>query len=232
MRWRRFAPVVLSLGVGAFLGMPALAQEETKKEEPKAEAAPAEAAKAAEAPKPAEAAKPAAAAPSQEEAMAAWTAYMTPGKEHEALAKECGTWTVKAKSWTAPGATPEETEGTSEMKMVLGGRYQMQTHEGTMMGQPFSGIGYTAYDNYKKKYVATWMDTAMTGILKMEGNYDKTGKVMTMWGLMDDPVLKKAVTVKAVSRHVDDDTTKFEMFMPAANGKIFKSLEMTYTRKK
>lgn len=228
MRWRRFAPAVLSLGVGAFLGAPALSQEEAKKEEPpKSESAP------AEAPKPAEAAKPAApGAPSQEEAMAAWTAYMTPGKEHEALAKAVGSWTTKTKSWMEPGAPPEETDGTSEMKMILGGRYLEQTFEGTMMGKPFSGLGYTAYDNYKKKYVLTWMDSAMTGILKMEGTYDKTGKVLTSWGLMDDPILKKAVTIKSVMRHVDDDTTKFEMYMPAANGKIFKSLEMTYTRKK
>ena len=38
-----------------------------------------------------------------------------------------------------------------------------------MMGQPFSGVGIDGYDNLRKKYVTTWIDTMGTGIFSMEG---------------------------------------------------------------
>ncbi len=181
--------------------------------------------------KPAPAAKTKA-GPSEEEAMKAWMAYATPGEPHQRLAKGEGTWAVKVKSWMNPSKPPEETEGTSVAKMVLGGRYLEEQYEGTMMGQPFSGMGTTGYDNYKKKYVATWIDSAATGIMTTTGTFDRSGKVMTSWGTMDDPVGKKTVKVKMVGTWVDDDTHQFEMWNPSPDGKMHKSLEMVYTRKK
>jgi hypothetical protein len=41
---------------------------------------------------------------------------------------------------------------------VLGGRFVEQRYAGNFMGQPFSGLGYTGYDNYRKKYIGSWMD--------------------------------------------------------------------------
>ena len=187
--------------------------------------------------KPAPAAKAAApakkaAAPSEEEMMKAWQAYMTPGENHKNLASFEGTWATKVKVWMDPSKPPDETEGTVVSKMVLGGRYLEDRYEGTMMGQPFSGIGYTGYDNYKKKFVSNWLDTGGTGIMTMAGSYDKSGKVMTSWGTMDDPIMKKTVKVKSVTTIVDDDTHRFEMWNTGPGGKMVKSMEMVYTRKK
>lgn len=176
-------------------------------------------------------AKPAAGAPSPEE-MKAWTAFMTPGKEHAFLAKSAGSWTAKVKSWMDPSQPPEETEGTMETKVVLGGRYIEDKYEGNMFGQPFSGIGVTGFDNFKKKYVSTWIDSAGTGILMMTGSLDKSGKVLTMTGTMDDLMTGKPMKFRSVSTHVDDDHHRFEMWMPGRDGKMFKSLEMEYARKK
>lgn len=176
--------------------------------------------------------KKAKAGPSEEEAMKAWMANGTPGEPHKLLAKGEGTWTVKVKSWMDPSKPPEETDGTSVAKMVFGGRYLEEHFEGTAMGQPFSGMGTTGYDNYKKKYVATWIDSMSTGIMTTIGTFDKSGKVMTSWGTMDDPVAKKTVKTKMIGTWVDDDSHKFEMWSPGPGGKMHKALEMTYTRKK
>ena len=118
------------------------------------------------------AAKPAAAM-SQDEMMKAWMAFATPGAPHKALEMTAGSWDVKTKMWMAPGAPPQETAGTSENKMILGGRYLEQRYEGAMMGQPFSGIGVTGFDNYKKKFVSTWIDSMGTGIMSMAGTANK-----------------------------------------------------------
>ena len=177
--------------------------------------------------------KPASAqAAAAEEAMKAWAAYATPGEAHARLAKLEGTWTVKTKSWMDPSQPPEETTGSCEFRMVLGGRYLEQRFQGTAMGQPFSGIGYTGFDNVKKKYEAYWIDSLGTGMLVMTGSLDKGGKKTVYTGSMLDPTNGKKVAIKSVDTEVDADTLLFEMWMSGPDGKMAKSMEMTYTRKK
>ncbi len=181
--------------------------------------------------KPAAAAKPAAAM-SQDEMMKAWAAFATPGAPHKALEMTAGSWDVKTKMWMAPGAPPQETAGTSENKMILGGRFLEQRYEGTMMGQPFSGIGTVGFDNYKKKFVSTWVDSMGTGITSMTGTADKTGKVITSWGTMDDPAEKRTMKAKTVVTIVDADHHTYESWHALRDGKMTKDLEIHYTRKK
>jgi hypothetical protein len=184
--------------------------------------------------KPNVAPKPAApaGAPNQDEMMKAWTAFATPGAPHKALEAFVGNWDVKSKFWMAPGAPPTESGGTSENKMILGGRYLEQRYEGTMMGGPFSGIGVTAFDNYKKKFVATWIDSMGTGIMVTSGTFDKAGKVITSLGTMDDPAEKRTVKVKTAVTLVDADHHTYESWSSGPDGKMVKSLEIHFMRKK
>ena len=106
----------------------------------------------------------------------------TPGEPHKLFASLAGSWTTKTKEWMEPGKPPTESTGSAEMKMVLDGRFLQQEFTGQMMGQPFSGIGIDAYDNLRKKYVTTWMDTMGTGIFMMEGTASADGKTITLKG--------------------------------------------------
>ncbi|MGZ6988217.1 MAG: DUF1579 family protein, partial [Thermoanaerobaculia bacterium] len=151
--------------------------------------------------KPKAAAKPAApaGAPSQEEMMKAWMAVATPGEAHKKLEPVVGSFTVATKMWMDPSKPAEESAGTSENKWVLGGRFVEQRVEGTAMGQPFSGVGYTGYDNYKKKYVGSWMDSMGTMIMNSTGTADPSGKKFTSWSTIDDVMTKKTVKVKSTA---------------------------------
>jgi Protein of unknown function (DUF1579) len=156
--------------------------------------------------------------------------YSTPGVEHKKLESFVGTWDTTAKMWMDPSAPPQESKGTSENKMALGGRFLEQRFEGTFMGQPFSGVGYTGYDIYKKQYVGTWMDTMGTQIMSSTGTADASGK-MTFTGTVDDPMTNK-MDFKETITVVDTDHHLFEMWMPGPDGKMFKTLEITYTKRK
>ena len=171
-------------------------------------------------------------APGPEETAKAWSAFAAPGERHARLAKLAGKWTTKTKSWTEPGKPPEETTGSCDFRMVLGGRYLEQRFEGSMMGQPFSGIGYTGYDNVKRKYEAYWIDTAGTGMLVMTGSRDKSGRKTVYTGSMIDPASGKPVAIRSVDTEVDADNLLFEMWTSGPDGKLSKSMEMSYTRKK
>jgi hypothetical protein len=173
--------------------------------------------------------KPAAA---QDEAamMEAWKAYMTPSEGHKKMEPMIGSWTAKTTSWMAPGAPPMESMGEASMKWILGGRYVQQDFKSTFMNQPFEGIGIFAFDNATKQYVSSWIDSMSTGLMLMKGKEDAKGKLVQT-GAFDDFMTKKPVKMKSAVTWKDADTMLFEMWSEA-EGKMFKSMEIVYSRKK
>lgn len=154
----------------------------------------------------------------------------TPGDAHKTLNAFAGTWNAKVTSWMAPGADPMVMEGTSESRWVMGGRYLEERFNGTFMGMPFEGLGYTGYDNVKNQYWGTWMDNMSTGMMMLTGGYD--GKAWSFSGTMPDPMTGKdsAITSKMVITDADHHT--MEMWAPAPDGKNYKMMEIAYSRKK
>lgn len=175
---------------------------------------------------------PAAGAMDEKAMMEAWAKFSTPGAEHKQMAASVGTWDTSVKSWMDPGKPPMESKGTAENRLILGGRFLEQRFTGTMMDQPFEGLGYTGYDNYKKKYVTTWMDSMGTGILTGLGTGDPSGKTITFTGEMDDPMQGKTMPYKNMITVIDNDTQHFEMWCPGPDGKMAKMMEIHYMRKK
>jgi hypothetical protein len=168
----------------------------------------------------------------QKAAMEAWAKFATPAEGHKPLAGMVGTWDAEVTSWMDPGQPPTKSKGTSENRMVLGGRWVESKFTGDMMGQPFEGLGYTGYDNYKKKYIGTWQDNMSTAIMLSEGTLDAAGKVMTSTSTMDDPMTGRKADIKMTTTIVDPDHHVFEMWGPGPDGKVAKQMEIKYTRRK
>ncbi len=167
----------------------------------------------------------------QQAAMDAWMKVATPGQQHKMLERLAGNYSVSVTQWEKPGATPAKSTGSSESRMVLGGRFVHDSFKGEFMGMPFEGIGYTGYDNHKKTYVSVWMDNFGTMMMTMTGTCDAAGTTCEFKGDMDDIMLKKTVTMRSVTKVVDARTHTFEMYYPGPDGKEFKMMEMVYTRK-
>jgi hypothetical protein len=153
----------------------------------------------------------------------------TPGAPHKMLASLAGTWIAKSKAGMETGKIIEDT-GISEQKMVLGGRFLQQEFTGEMMGSPFTGIGYTGYDNHREKYISTWMDSMGTAILFFEGAAGADGKTITQECSYDDPV-KGPMKWRSITRIVNDNSNVFEMYGIDKSDKQEKMMEITYTRK-
>ena len=162
-------------------------------------------------------------------AMEAMEKAGTPGDAHKKLEAVVGTFDVKVKMWMDPSTPPEESTGTSENTWVLGNRFVQMKYQGTMMGKPFSGLGYTGYDNVTKKYVGTWMDDMSTGMMVSKGSM--SGNVMTSTATASDAMTGKVATFTEKVTVTDNDHHTMEMWGPAPNGKNYKMMEITYTRK-
>ncbi len=163
--------------------------------------------------------------------MKVYTKLATPGAPHKRLASMAGSWSTKTTAWMEPDKPPVEGTGTCEQKMLLGGRYLEQTYTGEMMGNTFTGINVIGYDNYTKKYVSTWIDTMSTGIYYFEGTASANGKSITQRSSYVDPV-RGPMVWRSVSRMVDANTIKYEMYITPKRGKEEKMMEMTLTRKR
>ena len=162
--------------------------------------------------------------------MEAYQKLATPGEPHKLFATLTGSWTTATKEWMEPGKPPMESTGSVDMKMLLEGRFLQQEFSGNMMGQPYSGIGLSGYDNLRKRYVSTWIDSMGTGIFMMEGTASADGKTITLKG--QHPELGGGqMSHRAVWKIVDANTQTFEMYGAHGHGKETKMMEITYTRK-
>ncbi len=179
--------------------------------------------------KPKAATKP---APDEKAQMEAMMRASTPGENHKKLEAFVGTFDAKVRLWDKPGAPPQESTGTSEGKMILGGRYVQEDFQGTFMGQPFAGTGLTGYDNVQKKFVSSWADTMGTGIMMSMGTADASGNTLDMSGSSPDPMSGKMMTLRQKMTIADNDHHTFEMWAPGPDGKSFKMMEIDYTRRK
>jgi hypothetical protein len=172
--------------------------------------------------------------PSQEEMTKRWQDSMTPGDSHKALESFVGSWTTQSSVWMdGPEKPPSVSPGTAEVKWVLGGRFLQMEMTGEMMGMPMNGIGFTGYDNFKKKYINFWIDNTATAMFTSEGTVSKDGKVFTYLGKMDDPVTQeKNKPVKYIQTIVGSDKHIFEIHDMSIKGGKTKVVEMVYERKK
>lgn len=170
--------------------------------------------------------------PEEMEMMQKWMAYAMPGPEHAILAKKAGTWDHHVKWWMDPNGEPAESRGSSEHKMIMGGRYLVDRNTGDTPFGPFEGMGCTGYDNLKKKYVTTWIDNMGTGIMFSEGTYDPETETLTFTGESPDIMNGGFKTVRTVERWTGEDTWVMEMYEVNPDGTEFMAMQVTCTRRK
>jgi len=160
----------------------------------------------------------------------AWMDFMTPGEEHNMMARDNGKWEEEITFYMAPGAPPTTAKATCTNEMILGNRYQRSVHTGEMMGMPFEGISTMGYDKGRKVFVNTWIDNMGTGVMYSEGKYDPAKKMIELKGTHTDPSTGKSVPFRETMRWIDSNTQEMEMFMQGPDGKEFKSMVIKFKR--
>ncbi|HET6202340.1 MAG TPA: DUF1579 domain-containing protein [Planctomycetota bacterium] len=168
---------------------------------------------------------------SMDDMMAAWKKAGAVNENHRLLEPLAGEWTETTKMYMDPSAPPMESTGTYSGRMIFGGRFLAMEHRGKMMEEPMEGRMTLGYDNLKKRYVSTWIDSMSTGIYVSEGTYDAGTKTLTLTGEMDDPMTGGKTKYRGVWRVGEKDRTYFEWY-DTREGKETKSWETVYTRKK
>ncbi len=114
------------------------------------------------------------------EDMQAMMAAGTPGKMHERLAQDVGTWRCKTTMWMAPDTEPMTSDGTTTITPLLDGRFTQFVMDGEMPGiGPYHGFGIYGYDNVSEQFVSTWIYNHGTGMMNGVGALSDDGKTLT-----------------------------------------------------
>ncbi len=151
-----------------------------------------------------------------------------PGEFHELLKPYAGKWEVSA--IFGPPEAQQSSRGHATNKWVLGDRFLMQEFGGKMMGQQFSGIGYTGYDNTSRQYQSVWMDSMSSAMFVITGEASEDGKTITMTGQAMNPMTRQLQNYRHVQKLVSNDQYIYEMYEPGPDGEMMKTATLTYTR--
>lgn len=163
--------------------------------------------------------------------MAEMMKMAAPGPEHKLLDGMVGNWKTVSKAWMGPGE-PQVTEGTAKYESILGGRFVISRHTGSMMNMPFEGFGITGYDRMTKKYEGYWMDNMGTMIYPMpNGVWDDAAKTLTFNVEWPDPMAGGKAPYTLVTKYNGNDNMVFTI-STMREGKSAPMMEVTYTRVK
>jgi hypothetical protein len=161
--------------------------------------------------------------------MAAMMELGKPGENHQIFTNIVGNWSYAGKWWVNPQSPPMEFSGTTVCKSVMGGRYFISNHNGSMTGMEYQGMAIEGYDNAKKKYVSSWIDNMGTGIENLEGTYDPATKTLTYAGSYEAmPGMNVVMHEKLNIADADHHTLAIFSNVGGAEVKI---MEIVYTRK-
>ena len=175
--------------------------------------------------------KPSGTEPDEAEMMAKMMELAKPGEPHKLLAGRVGTWAYTVKMSMPPGSPLADAgQGTAVRTALMDGRYFSFDVSGKMGGMDFKGMSLEGYDNVKKKYLATWIDSMGTSIVLSEGSYDPATKSFTYAFEMEAlPGMK--MKARQVVTLVDADHERMEWY-EMHGGQEAKTMEIDYTRQK
>lgn len=154
-----------------------------------------------------------------------------PSPEHKVLEMETGTWDGNIKMWM-PGAGEEPVRSTgTEVCHTVGPFWVVTDLDYEAFGRKLGGHGTFGYDPGNGKYRGFWMGVDSPYPLMMTGEFDENTNTMT-WAFTGKDPTGNPLSGKVITTFKGDNKKHFQLFMDIGQDKLFKIMEIDYTRKK
>lgn len=142
-------------------------------------------------------------------------------KYHKLLARDAGTWDAVVRIWPGPNVAPIVSKATETGRILGSGLWLISDVTGQMLGKKYSGHLVLGYDEKKKRYVGTWVNTMSTGIVELEGTWNEKEKRRTLWFTMICPITRKPCRARLVTFYpaAGKRTVLVELPEPGTKGK-------------
>jgi hypothetical protein len=168
--------------------------------------------------------------PRLEDTIARYRTATGPGTEHRSLEPLVGSWSLET-TWRVAGQEPVRAKGTSENRLVLGGRFllcEASSGEGDARIEAMSVYGF---DARRKQFFAVMLDNLHTYPLQPTGNYEPATRSFVFSGKERDEVTGAAFAYRLLLRVESADRHTVELFVDVPGGVPLKVLDAVYTRR-
>lgn len=152
------------------------------------------------------------------------------GEEHEFLAQMVGDWAVETEMSMGPGTEMVSGTATASFRKALGGKLIVESFKGDFQGMAFEGMALMGYSNLDERHFSTWYDSMTTWGFHSKGNRNDEG-VLHLSGKNKDMMTPNGRPYRMTMEMVGNNKMLFDMYDTGPDGKEFKTLHMTYTRK-
>ena len=166
--------------------------------------------------------------------IAAYMQLAKPGPEHKQLESLVGTWDEEIKFWMEPGKPPMTFKGSSQNRMILGGRFLLCEGKGGTGSMAFENMTIMGFDRRSNKFTTIGFDSEGTYYVAAAGPYDESKKAIVMYGEDVDPALgtqkyDRVMSIVSPTKYIVEVVFKD----PAHTHGLpeFKMVEITHTKK-
>lgn len=156
----------------------------------------------------------------------------TPGPEHKWIARRAGKWNVSSKFRMTPDMPWMESKASETATMICGGFWLSAEFAGNVAGMKFTGRQQLGYDQHKKKFVSTWIDSMGSHLIYSTGTLSDDKKTLSLAGESFDPMSGKMVKTSMVVNIKSENESVMKMYGPGPDGKDFCTMELHYERAK
>lgn len=168
------------------------------------------------------------------EAEAALTAryerLATIGEEHKWMGNFVGKWKTTSKVLLKPNTPVIETAGTSEFKLLMDGRFLIESNSSTGAQGNSTGMGVIGFNNVTKKYERVWFDSRSTAMVKSEGDYAKDRDEILWTDQWTDPGAAQITKTTSSLRRLNDKQFVFTQSITLPNNEAFVGLVIQYQK--
>lgn len=156
-----------------------------------------------------------------------------PSSHHKELERLIGSWDTEISMWMEPSAPPMKSKGTAECKWLVEGKWIVTDAKGSFMDTSIQSHAVMGYDNFKRHFVFSQVDSFQTAMFHSEGNFDQAGNALITYGVIDEPMDgENDKPVKRVWRFDGKDRFVIEVHDLGIGETNTKVIEYVYTRRK
>jgi len=158
-----------------------------------------------------------------------FTKAATPTANHTWLATFVGKWKMVSSYTIMPDKPAVESTGTSEFKMLMDGRFLVESREANGGAGPFKGMGVIGFNSVTGKAERVWFDSTSTAMVKSEGELNAERNEIRWTDTWTDPLQNGVHTTTSVLKKVSDTEFTFQQ-LNDFHGTTFKSLLVQYRK--
>lgn len=141
------------------------------------------------------------------------------------FAKDIGTWDIELTVTPAPGAPSVVQRATTENRM-LGGRWLIVDYRAE---SGFEGHGVYGWDDAKRSYIGTWVDSMQGGVARSTGTWDAKSRTMSF--VTQGAQQGRNFRYREVSQLLEDGMQLYTNLVPTPEGGEFEMIRATHRRR-